>query len=118
MVQKTPWGHWETFAEGPGYKLKRLHIDCGECFSLQYHEHREEHWVVVEGAGTYTHGWSESALKEPEGVGPGMHIHVPARYLHRLTAAQHSPLVVVEVQTGERCEEADIVRLADKYKRS
>ena len=60
MIVKKPWGTYEVLLDEPNYKVKRIVVHPYERFSLQYHKHREEHWVIVEGDGivqavSYTH---------------------------------------------------------------
>ena len=42
-----PWGRYTVMDEGPGYKVKQIEVDPGKQLSLQLHQHRAEHWVVV-----------------------------------------------------------------------
>ena len=44
-----PWGWFESLVNMPGYQVKRLHVYPGAALSLQSHQHRSEHWVVVSG---------------------------------------------------------------------
>ena len=46
-----PWGWYESLASGEHYLVKRLLIRRGQRLSLQRHQHRCEHWVVVAGDG-------------------------------------------------------------------
>jgi mannose-1-phosphate guanylyltransferase/mannose-6-phosphate isomerase len=45
-----PWGRYTVMDEGPGFKVKRIVINPGKKLSLQMHQHRAEHWVVVSGS--------------------------------------------------------------------
>ncbi|MFY9574665.1 MAG: mannose-6-phosphate isomerase, partial [Blastocatellia bacterium] len=42
-----PWGMYEVLAEGAGYKVKRIEVKPGHRLSLQMHQSRCEHWVIV-----------------------------------------------------------------------
>ena len=44
-----PWGHYEIFISSPNYLVKKLTIKPKHRLSLQYHNFRTEHWVIVEG---------------------------------------------------------------------
>ena len=44
-----PWGHYETIVEDKNWKVKLISVKAGEKLSLQKHQHRSEHWVVVKG---------------------------------------------------------------------
>ena len=110
-----PWGTYATLKEeqGPngGYKVKRITVKPGQRLSLQYHHHRAEHWVVVQGHGCVQLGDAEHQAL------PGQYHHIPAAQKHRLTNVGKDDLVLIEVQCGSYLEEDDIVRLADNYGR-
>lgn len=58
-----PWGTYEIIAEAPGYAVKKLTIDPGCSSSIQTHQKRSEHWVVVSGtAKTELNGEIESSI--------------------------------------------------------
>ena len=106
-----PWGKHDLLIKDELYKLKRLEVSPGECTSLQYHNHREEHWVVVSGKATIELS-GKSLSREP-----GQHIHIPIKAEHRISNLEKEMLVIVEVQLGDILEEIDIVRIKDKYNR-
>ena len=107
-----PWGSWHVIDVDQGYKIKRIHVHPGCRLSLQTHEHRSEHWVVVAGSATCTIG------NRVTRVGPGESVDVPRRAPHRLANDGSEELVIVEVQRGVYTGEDDICRLADDYGRS
>ena len=110
-VVDTPWGSYEILSKNDRYAVKRLIVYPGEALSLQTHVHREEHWVVAEGAAKIQLGTVTTHHTE------GAHVHVPQNVPHRLSNPGKIPLHVVEVQYGSYLEEDDIVRLEDKYNR-
>lgn len=105
LLTYRPWGHFLTLAEGPGYQVKILTLDPGKAISHQYHEHRAERWVVVEGEAEILVDGVVTRLRAHESaeIGRG------AR--HRLSNPGSSRLKVIEVQSGEYLGEDDIVRL-------
>lgn len=107
-VEQRPWGWFETVAVGDKYKVKRLFIKKGQRISLQSHDQRDEHWVIVEGFGVIEIDENERA------VGQGGHIFVPKKHKHRITATKD--MLIVEIQLGV-CEEKDIRRYEDDYGR-
>lgn len=107
----TPWGKHDLLKEDKSYKLKSLEVNPNECTSLQYHNHREEHWVVVSGKATIELNGEKAYRKA------GEYIHIPIRAEHRILNLEKEVLVIVEVQLGDILEESDIVRIQDKYKR-
>ncbi|WP_084177106.1 phosphomannose isomerase type II C-terminal cupin domain [Labrenzia sp. DG1229] len=51
-----PWGRWKVVEAAPNFTLKTIEVNPGQRLSLQYHNHRSEHWVVVAGKGIVTIG--------------------------------------------------------------
>ena len=106
-----PWGSFTVLEEGPGFKTKRLEVKPGAALSLQLHERRSEHWVVVGGEARVTQGDRVYALRANESA------FIPAQTPHRLENPGTEPLVVIEVQCGDYLGEDDHVRLEDRYGR-
>lgn len=106
-----PWGYYQTIDSGDTYQTKRLVIRPGARLSLQYHNHRSEHWVVVQGTATVTRDDETFELLENEST------YIPAGHQHRLENKQNYPLILIEVQTGAILSENDIVRLSDDWGR-
>ena len=104
-----PWGWYDSIDQGPRFKVKRLVVNPGARLSLQMHNHRAEHWVVVKGVAEVTKGEQVFSLCENESV------YIPVREVHRLRNPGEKPLEIVEVQTGDYLEEDDIVRLSSDY---
>ena len=110
-VGKRPWGTYKVMAIGDGFKFQELSINPGEMLSYQYHRHRSEVWVFLEGEGVATF----DGLKTE--VSAGKTIFVPRKIKHRIHNTGDSILRFVEVQHGEKCEEDDFVMLDDIYGR-
>lgn len=106
-----PWGWYEQRDEGARFQVKRLMVKPGAKISLQKHAHRSEHWVVVSGTATVTHGDEVLTLTENQST------YIPAGMVHRLANETAEPLHIIEVQSGSYLGEDDIVRLEDVYKR-
>lgn len=112
MITDRPWGTFEVLREENNYKVKVLTVNPNEKLSLQYHRHRSEHWVVVEGTALVQIGDKEFTLNVNEST------YVPIKQKHRLSNPDFwKPLKVIEVQSGEYLGEDDIVRLEDVYRR-
>ena len=107
-----PWGKYEVLTEADGYKVKRITVVPGGRLSLQSHQHRAEHWVVVTGVATVTIG------EKVQRVGVNEHTHIPQRAKHRLENDTNAPMVLIEVQSGTYLGEDDIIRHEDIYGRS
>ncbi len=111
MQNQRPWGFFETLLEEPGYKIKRIVIQPGQRLSLQRHQQRSEHWVIVSGEAQVT---IDNSIRP---LNPGEHVLIPRACKHRLSCHGEEPVVLIEVQLGERCEEEDIERFEDDYGR-
>lgn len=107
-----PWGRWEVVTLGPTYVVKRIVVNAGASLSLQRHQWRDEHWVIVEGEGDVTLGSVTRRVKANEAL------FIPAGETHRVSNPGPDPLTLIEVQTGARLEESDIERLDDQYGRA
>ena len=94
---------------GPGYQVKQVEVDPGKRLSLQLHEHRAEHWVVVQGKALVTIGQEVKEVHTNESV------FVPLKTPHRLENQTPEPLRIIEVQTGSYLGEDDIIRFADDF---
>jgi mannose-1-phosphate guanylyltransferase / mannose-6-phosphate isomerase len=107
-----PWGYFEVISGGPGFQVKRIGVLPSAALSLQYHNHRSEHWVVVRGVATVTCDERKFELKQKEST------YIPLKSVHRLENPGTELLEVVEVQHGSYLGEDDIVRLDDQYGRA
>ena len=111
LKENRPWGSFQTLMECPGFKIKELIIEPGGRLSLQSHQHRTEHWVVVEGTATITRGDHVESLQTNQST------YIAAREIHRLENCTDSILRVIEVQCGGLLSENDIERYDDFYGR-
>lgn len=106
-----PWGHYEVLAEGPTFKVKRLMVKPGAKLSLQMHQHRAEHWVVVSGEAEVVNNDQVMRLVTNQST------YIPEKTRHRLSNPGSEPLYVIEVQSGSYLGEDDITRFDDIYQR-
>jgi len=106
-----PWGSYTVLQSGPSYKIKRIEVKPGAKLSLQVHQHRSEHWVVVSGTARATKGDTVETIHINEST------YIPMSTLHRLENPGKVPLQIIEVQNGEYLEEDDIQRFDDVYGR-
>ncbi len=107
-----PWGYYLNIDSGKGYLVKQIVVNPGARLSLQYHNHRAEHWVVVEGEARVTNGTAVMDLY------PNQSTYIPVKVRHRLENLTGRSLRLIEVQTGEIISEDDIVREDDTYGRA
>lgn len=102
---KRPWGEWHVLDVDQGYKIKRLHILPDQAISLQYHNHRSEHWTIVQGEGKVIVDGNIFTVRKGESF------HVPRMAMHKITNTHLTEtLIAIEIQMGEICNEDDIVR--------
>ncbi len=106
-----PWGYYQTIDIGPTFQVKHLMVKPGAKLSLQSHDKRAEHWVVVSGSAEVTHG------ADILNLGPNQSTYIPRGTKHRLANLGDEPLRVIEVQSGNDLGEDDIVRYDDDYGR-
>lgn len=106
-----PWGWFETIVANTQYKVKRLTVKPGASLSLQKHQFRSEHWVVVSGVAKVTHGEKIFTLNENQST------YISPGEVHRLENTGIVNLELIEVQMGSYLGEDDIIRIADDYQR-
>ena len=106
-----PWGWYDSVDEGDCFKVKRIMVKPGASLSLQKHQYRAEHWIVVKGTALVTCGSQSMTLTENQST------YIPIGEVHRLANMTDSDLEIIEVQSGSYLGEDDIVRLEDTYGR-
>lgn len=106
-----PWGHYDSIDKGDHDQVKRITVKPHAKLSLQKHQHRAEHWVVVKGRAKVTNGENTFFLNVNEST------YIPIGAIHSLENPDDSPLEIIEVQSGDYLGEDDIIRLEDKYGR-
>ena len=113
-----PWGGFSTLAFlGDLGLVKIIRVSPNSRLSLQRHEKRAEHWVVLDGEGLAQVDHARRPLRR------GDYVLVPRGAWHRLsnTSPEHE-MIVAEVQVGAYVDEgeadADIERVADDYGRA
>ncbi|HQZ45510.1 MAG TPA: mannose-1-phosphate guanylyltransferase/mannose-6-phosphate isomerase [Usitatibacteraceae bacterium] len=114
LVHRTvrrPWGSYTVLEDGPGFKIKRIEVSPGARLSLQSHERRSEHWVVIAGEATVTRDGEVATLIRNQST------YVPIGAKHRLENRGAEPLHLIEVQVGDYVGEDDIRRYDDNYGR-
>jgi len=107
-----PWGYYDSIDADDGFQVKRILVNPGAKLSLQKHEHRAEHWVVVKGVAKVTCGEKTFSLKENQST------YIPKGEVHRLENQEGIDLEIIEIQTGDYLGEDDIIRLEDDYQRN
>ncbi len=105
-----PWGHELIWAETARYVGKVLHITKGQRLSRQYHNLKEETFLIQSGEMDLEIGQG-SELKTIRML-KGDSFHCLPKTIHRMVAV--SDVAVVEVSTPEL---DDVVRLEDAYGR-
>ncbi len=99
-----PWGCYTVLEEGPGFKIKRIEVLPHKSISLQKHECRSEHWVVVSGTAKVQNGEDIFELLTSQSA------YIKAGNKHRLSNDKNELLILIEVQCGHYLGEDDIVR--------
>ena len=106
-----PWGWYDNLDEGENFKVKRIQVNPGASLSLQKHNKRAEHWVVVKGTAEVVCGERVILLNENQST------FIPLGEMHQLRNVGEIPLEIIEVQSGIYLGEDDITRYLDSYGR-
>ncbi len=106
-----PWGSFTVLGEFPDCKTKRLDVLPGKRLSLQSHNHRTEHWVVIDGTARIT---LDDTVQDRSA---GETVVIPKGCRHRIENPGDQTLSIIEVQLGDYFGEDDIVRYEDDFGR-
>ena len=106
-----PWGYEHIWAETPRYVGKILHITAGQRLSRQYHNRKDETFLVQSGEMDLELG--DGADRKTLRMRAQESFHCPPGTIHRMVAV--TDVDVVEVSTPEL---DDVVRLEDVYGRA
>ncbi|CAM3581802.1 mannose-1-phosphate guanylyltransferase/mannose-6-phosphate isomerase [Thalassospira profundimaris] len=106
-----PWGAYDSIDHSDRFQVKRITVKPGARLSLQRHNHRAEHWIVVKGTALVTRDEETFLLKENEST------YIPLGAVHRMENPGKIPLELIEVQSGTYLGEDDIERFDDEYGR-
>ncbi len=105
------WGSFTVFVDEDNFKTKRLDVLAGKRLSLQSHQYRSEHWIIVKGRAKIT------IAEDIQNYSPGKYLFVPQKTKHRIENIGNELLTIIEVQTGEYLGEDDIIRYEDDFGR-
>lgn len=106
-----PWGYYTCMNSGEGYLTKTICVMPKQKLSLQSHNHRSEHWVVLEGHALVIKDGKEY------NIDAGDSIDIPLGVKHSLQNPYDEILKIIEVQKGNYISEDDIIRYEDYYGR-
>lgn len=106
-----PWGVYTCLSKGDGWLSKVITVSPGHKLSLQLHNFRSEHWVVLEGKATVILDDKQYELDKTQCI------DIPVKSKHSLQNLTDKPLKILEVQKGDYLSEDDIIRYQDMYGR-
>ena len=106
-----PWGNYTSLANDCNWQVKKIIVKQNQSLSLQLHNHRTEHWIVVNGKALVEIDGKKNILSKNEST------YIPLGIKHRLSNIGNDLLILIEVQSGTYLEEDDIVRFEDNYGR-
>jgi len=104
-----PWGYYHLLVKTNEYLIKQIVILPKKSISLQKHNHRSEHWIVLKGEADIVIDNKIMLLKESESA------FVPANMKHKITNNLSEPLIILETQLGKILSEEDIIRYDVDY---
>ena len=107
-----PWGHELIWALSDRYCGKVLFVKAGAALSLQFHNVKDESWLVQSGRARLELGEVGQGALHEEVIGAGAAFHYQPGTVHRVTAIEDT--TILEVSTPHL---NDVVRLEDLYGR-
>ena len=110
-IVNKPWGSYQIIDQGKNFVVKNIVVKPDCKLSLQSHEHRSEHWIIVEGKAEVNVNGNLSILESNQSI------YIPSKTKHRLANNYDKNLIIIEVWCGEILDEEDIIRYEDIYDR-
>jgi mannose-6-phosphate isomerase len=107
-----PWGYELIWALTDVYCGKVLFVTAGSSLSLQFHNEKDESWLVQAGRAKLELGEAGQRVLNEEVISAGAAFHYPPGTVHRITALEDT--TILEVSTPHL---DDVVRLEDRYGR-
>ena len=107
-----PWGHELIWAQSEIYVGKVLFVKAGASLSLQFHNEKDESWLVQSGKAKLELGDAGQAVLNEEVIVAGAAFRYRPGTVHRVTAIEDT--TILEVSTPQL---DDVVRLEDRYGR-
>ena len=105
------WGHFTVLHDTGNVKVKELVVKPSHCLSYQKHKKRSEFWVVQSGVARVVTNHSDTMYNDrTEVLQANETIKIPVGNWHQVINIGKEPLVIIETQYGEACEEDDIER--------
>ena len=103
-----PWGHYDSLDASEHFHVRRMVVQPGETLSLQKHQHRAEHWVVLSGIAEVTIGTDIRTVRVNESI------YIPTGAAHQLANRGEVKLDLIAVQTENHVAENNVVRIGGK----
>lgn len=103
-IKRAPWGYSKTIKSNDHFAAKEVVINPRQKTARQIHNHRSEHWVVLEGQATFIIDGQEFSLSEGQSIAamPGVQ--------HAIENRSDGNVKVFEVQSGD-VKEDDVLRV-------
>lgn len=108
------WGEWEVLYSLGTTKVKKITINIGKEMSFHRHSHKTELWYIHQGLCNIITNYNNYPVSDKNKsylVKPGEHFIVKENVWHQLINVGKEPLVIIELQYGNKCSEEDIERL-------
>ena len=106
-----PWGKYEIILNEKNNKIKKITVNPKSELSYQSHKFRNEHWIVLSGTATVKKNNETYKIRKNEST------YIAKGEKHKLINNGKKELKIIEVQTGKKVSEEDIIRYEDIYGR-
>lgn len=107
-----PWGSYSVLYDGTECKVKKITVLPGKRLSLQSHNFRSEHWVIVGGESCVIQIGEDKLI-----LHKNQHVFIPKGAKHRIENNGNEVVELIETQVGDYFGEDDIIRYEDDFGR-
>jgi len=102
-IEYAEWGQAEWLLRTGKYAVRKVIVKPHHQIPEEYHQQREEHWVVIQGESVIILPHAKRISKT------GDSMYVPRRMKHSIYNMGLQPLVFIEIQTGDYLGEDDAI---------
>lgn len=103
-----PWGTYEILSAARRYVVRKVIITQGRTIYAHKHARRTEHWIIVSGRAKIVLSGREREYGSNESI------EIAENTVHQISNIGDTPLVFMEISTGEEVMERDLISVESR----
>lgn len=103
-----PWGTYEILSAARQYVVRKVVLTQGRTIYAHKHARRCEHWILVSGRAKIMLAGTEREYTSNDSI------EIPENTVHQISNIGESPLIFMEISTGEEVMEKDLISVESR----